>query len=140
MPNKARAPAHTMTHKDFPSNFRRIRLELARESGHPHGSAREGYILVAPLDATSHLDVDVWRQYPDLCRVVRFRSEADDDIGHLVRRRGGKWAFHYDLRGDISDESGHRLENDRFVSGEYVAVEEDSGMRTFQVASVERVS
>jgi hypothetical protein len=130
MPNKAHAPAHATTHKDFPSNFRRIRLELARES----------YVLVAPLDATSHLDVEAWRQYPDLCRVVRFRSEADDDIGHLVRRRGGKWAFHYDLRGDISDESGHRLENDRFVTGEYVAVEEDSGMRTFQVASVERVS
>ncbi|MGP0059617.1 MAG: hypothetical protein ACLPID_10065 [Beijerinckiaceae bacterium] len=139
MPSKARAPAHAMTHKDFPSNFRRIRLELARESGRPRGSAHEGYVLVAPLDATSHLDVEAWRRYPDPCRVVRFRSEAEDVIGHLVRRRGGKWAFHFDLLGEIDDESGHRLENDRFVTGKYVAIEDDSGMHTFQVASVEHV-
>lgn len=137
--NKARAPAHAPVHQDFPANFRRIRLELARESSHPHGSARDGYILVAPLDAKSHLDVETWRRHQDLCRVVRFRDTEDDDIGHLVRRRGGNWALHYDLRGEIDDESGHRLDKDRFVSGEYVAIEDDSGMRTFQVVSVEHV-
>jgi hypothetical protein len=36
----------------LPANFRRIRLELAREKGHPQGSALIGYTFVAPLELT----------------------------------------------------------------------------------------
>ncbi len=129
----------TMTQKDFPQSFRRIRLELAREKGHPVGSSSSGYVLVAPLDADGRLDSAVWRQHRDLCRVIRFRPEEPDDIGHLIRRPNGSWAFHYDVEGGIDDESGHRLENDRFLTGEYVAIEEEHGAHTFQVASVEHI-
>jgi hypothetical protein len=134
-----KANAGSLTEKDFPASFRRIRLELAREKDHPMGSAGSGYILVAPLDAHAHLDAAVWRKHRALCRVVRFRPEEVDDIGHLIRRPNGSWAFHYDVEGAIDDETGHRLENDRFVTGEYVAIEEDSGLHTFQVASVEPI-
>lgn len=127
------------TPKDFPPSFRRIRLELAREKDHPIGSASSGYIVVAPLDGTAHLDSAAWRANRKLCRVVRFRPEEADDVGHLIRRPGGSWAFHYDIEGTVDDEAGHRLENDRFVTGEYIAIEEEHGPRTFQVASVEPI-
>jgi hypothetical protein len=133
---QAQAP-HTQ--RDFPANFRRIRLELAREKGHPVGSSASGYVLVAPLDANSRLDAAGWREHRDLCRVIRFRPEEPDDIGHLIRRPGGSWAFHYDVSGVIDDEAGHRLDRDRFVAGEYVAIEEDHGPHTFQVAFVEHI-
>lgn len=129
------------THKaqDFPANFRRIRLELAREKGHPVGSSASGYVLVAPLDAKAHLDPVGWRENRDLCRVIRFRPEEPDDIGHLIRRPGGSWAFHYDVEGAIDDETGHKLDRDQFVTGQYVAIDEEHGIHTFQVASVEHI-
>jgi hypothetical protein len=127
------------TQQDFPPSFRRIRLELAREKGHPIGSSASGYVLIAPLDTKAHLDADAWRDHRELCRVVRFRPEEPDDIGHLIRRPGGSWAFHYDLAGAIDDESGHRLGQDRFVSGEYVSINEEHGAHTFRVASVEHI-
>ena len=34
----------------LPSCFRKIRLELAREPGHPDGEWNVAYVLVAPLD------------------------------------------------------------------------------------------
>lgn len=141
MIQKSHDEAHlaTLTQEDFPPNFRRIRLELAREKNHPVGSASSGYIVVAPLDGTAHLDSAAWRTNRALCRVIRFRPEEADDVGHLIRRPGGNWAFHYDIEGTIDDEAGHRLENDRFVIGEYIAIEEEHGPRTFQVAAVEHI-
>ncbi|HEY1736439.1 MAG TPA: hypothetical protein VGG12_07330 [Methylovirgula sp.] len=137
---KAQSQAQVLhTQRDFPPSFRRIRLELAREKGHPVGSSGSGYVLVAPLDPKAHLDASMWREHRDLCRVIRFRPEEPDDIGHLIRRPGGSWAFHYDVEGAIDDEAGHRLENDRFVTGDYIAILEEHGSHTFQVASVEHI-
>jgi hypothetical protein len=48
----------------LPPSFRRIRLELAREKGHPQGSARIGYTFVAPLDANGKIDADLWHRTP----------------------------------------------------------------------------
>lgn len=123
----------------LPRNFRQIRLELAREPGHPEGSAAHGYAIIAPLDAEKKIDVKLWRIYRDSCRVVRFRPNEEDDLGHLVHRPGGSWAFHYDIRGDEDDEAGYHFENERFEIGEYVSIREDDRMRTFRVISVEHV-
>jgi hypothetical protein len=69
-------------------------VELAREKGHPDGSALIGYTLIAPLDANGRIDLDVWQKHHDFCRVVRFRPDEPDDIGHLVRKPpGGAWAI-----------------------------------------------
>jgi hypothetical protein len=121
----------------LPANFRRIRLELAREKGHPQGSALIGYTFVAPLDANGRIDPDLWHQYHDFCRVVRFRPDEPDDVGHLVRKPGGAFAFRYDIRGEQEEEAGYHFSSDRFMLGDYVSVREEDGLHTFQVASVE---
>lgn len=132
----ARRPSTSIT--TLPRAFRRIRLELAREPGHPRGDRRVGYIFVAPLDDEGRIDSALWKAHRDHCRVVRIRPD-DQDVGHLVQRRNGEWAFHYDLDGDEPDEAGYRFGHERFILGEYVSVRENDGMHTFQVSSVEHV-
>ena len=75
----------------LPSEFRRIRLELAREPGHPEGSRATGYELVAPLNEGERLSPKQWRKHKDACRVHRFREGEDDLTGRLARRPGGSW-------------------------------------------------
>lgn len=116
--------------------LRRIRLELAREPGHPAGSRRHGYVFVAPLDHDGRIDAQIWKRHKDDCRVVRFRPK-DEDVGHLIHGPGGGWSFHYDIRGDAPDESGFRFGDERFVLGEYVSIKEGDAMHTFRVSSVE---
>jgi hypothetical protein len=120
----------------LPRSFREIRLELAREPGHPTGSAVDGYTIIAPLDAENRIDAKLWQAHRAACRVVRFRHREDDDVGHLVHRPGGSWAFSYDIKGDEEDEDGFNFENERFELGEYVSIHEDDGPHTFRVTSV----
>lgn len=120
----------------LPHAFRRIRLELAREPGHPEGSHRFGYEFVAPLGDEGRIDPKLWKAHRDECRVVRFRPD-DRDVGHLVHRPGGSWAFHYDVDGDEEDEPGYRFGDERFVVGEYVSIREGDKTHTLQVTSVE---
>jgi hypothetical protein len=116
----------------------KIRIEMARNSEFPEGSALHGYEFVAPLDQTGHIDVDAWHKHRAQCRVKRFWKDKTDEIGHLVRKPGGSWAFHYDIHGDINDdEAGYRFGDHPFVTGEYVSIREhDEDMNTFRVVSV----
>ncbi|WP_036256773.1 hypothetical protein [Methylocapsa acidiphila] len=133
------APARPPTErKDYPHNFRRIRLELAREKGHPGGNARDGYILVIPLDKEARIDVETWRAHRDLCRVVRFREGEVDEIGRLQHKHG-RWSFHYANPPQAEDENALHLESDQFAIGTYVAIREDGAAHTFQVASVDYI-
>ena len=134
------APTHPEPeHKPLPHNFRRIRLELAREKGHPEGSARDGYILVLPLDAQARIDVEAWKEHRNLCRIVQFREGAEDEIGSLQRKQGGGWTFHYYSPLNAEDEKVLHLESDQFIIGAYVAIREDDRPHTFRVASVDYV-
>jgi hypothetical protein len=64
--------------------------------------------------------------------VVRFRPGEADDIGHLIRKRGGIWAFHYDIDSDEEDdEAGYRFGDHAFKLGEYVSIREDEDLRTW---------
>jgi hypothetical protein len=127
----------------LPRAFRKIRLELAREKGHPAGSSGYGYTLVAPLNAERRIDTELWKSHRDACRVVRFRPTGDDEVGHLVHRpggsQGGTWAFRYDIRGNDSDEAGYHFQDERFEIGEYVSIREASAMHTYRVVSVEPI-
>ncbi|MFG1463157.1 hypothetical protein V5F77_09650 [Xanthobacter sp. DSM 24535] len=123
----------------LPHTFREIRLELAREKDHPEGSRNFGYSFVAPLDENGRINPDLWHTHRDACRVVRFRPGEADDVGHLVRRPGGSWAFRYDVSGDEDDESGYRFGDEAFAPGEYVSIREDEEMHTYRVVSVEHV-
>ena len=118
----------------------KIRLELARDHDHPAGSAAVGYEFVAPLDKDGKIDPDEWHKRRANCRVRRFRPQEADDIGHLIRKPGGSWAFHYDIETDEEDdEAGYRFGDHAFMIGEYVSIREDEGLRTYRVVSVQAV-
>ena len=118
----------------------RIRLEVARDRDFPEGSRHHGYEFVAPIDATFHIDPAAWKDYKDRCRVHRFWG-AENAAGHLVRKPGGAWAFHYDVLGDEDDdETGYRFGDHTFRLGDYVTIKEhDDTLRTFRVVAVDDV-
>lgn len=123
---------------NLPANFRRIRLELAREPGRPEGDARIGYTVLAPLDKDGRIDVETARDHREDCRVIRFHTGRDPDEGYLRRRPGGSWAFHYDFEdGAEDDDPAYRLGEHRFALGEYVTIQEDEGAHTYRVARVD---
>ncbi len=115
--------------------LKQIRMDLARDTDFPQGSRRHGYILVAPLDNMDRIEPEQWKAHQDRCRVTRFWGDAEHEIGHLVRKPGGKWAFHYDIHGDPDDDAtGYRFGDERFRPGEYVSIMEHDGQtRTFRV-------
>jgi hypothetical protein len=126
----------------LPHEFKRIRLNLARSKEFPGGSSRHGYEFVAPLDATGHIDPELWRRHREHCGVRRFWQGEADQVGRLVHKPGGKehsrWVFDYDDAAEEDDEAGYRFAAHPFVPGEYVSIrDEDGDMHTFQVVSVE---
>ncbi len=118
--------------------MKRVRLELARDHDHPLGSRLTGYDFIAPIDDQGHINPDSWRRNRDKCRVKRFSEGEADEVGHIIRRPGGSWAFHYDIHGTRdADEGGYRFDTHVFKPGEYVSIREQDGeMRTFKVMSV----
>ncbi len=122
------------------SELKRIRLNLARTKEHPNGSNRHGYEFVAPLTQDGEIDPVNWKAERDKCRVRRFWGDEQHDIGHLVHRPGGSWAFRYDIDGDEDDEAGYRFAAHPFRPGEYVSIRDDDGeMHTFQVVTVQPI-
>lgn len=122
----------------LPSQFRQIRIELAREPGHPEGEPAVAYIIVAPLDPEDRIDPKLWRAHRDACRIARLHPDQEDSRGHLVHRQSGGWAFHYDTE-TRPDDVGFRFGDERFIAGEYVSINEDGKMHTYRVASVSRL-
>ncbi len=123
----------------LPAQFRQVRMELARESGRPEGDAGVAYVMIAPLDADSRIDPELWRQHRRACRIARFHRNSEDCLGHLVHLPAGGWAFHYDIGTDMPDELGFQFANERFAVGDCVSVNENGKMHTFRVALVSRL-
>jgi hypothetical protein len=119
--------------------MQKVRLELARDKTYPTGSRAHGYEFTAPLDGQGQLIAEDWHDHRDRCRVRRFWAGEADEIGHLVRKPGGAWAFHYDIHGDEDDdETGYRFQTHKFVPGEYVSIKEhDDEVRTFRVITAQ---
>jgi hypothetical protein len=116
---------------------RTIRLELARNPDFPEGSNTRGYVFKAPLAEDGTLDHNAWGAVRQSCTVRRFWEGEDDEIGHLVHRRGNRWLFHYDGMDDDEDEPIFKFDRHHFVEGEYVSItEHDEVQRTFRVVSV----
>ncbi len=118
--------------------MKRVRLELARDHDHPVGSRLHGYDFIAPIDENGHISPDDWKRNRERCRVKRFCEGEADEIGHIIRKPGGSWAFHYDIHGSgDADEGGYRFNQHAFKPGEYVSIREHDGeLRTFKVMSV----
>jgi hypothetical protein len=123
--------------KDLTPKFRHVRLLLAREKDHPGGEREEGYDVLAPLTSDGRIDAEEWKSHRASCRVRRFRTGDEDLIGRLRRKPGGQWYFDY-AEGDRDDEIGFHFGDERFVTGEYVSIERNGAMHTYQVARVER--
>ena len=123
--------------QDLTSNFRAVRLLLAREKDHPAGERHAGYDLLVPLDADGRLDARTWKRRQTDCRVRRFHETEADLVGRLRRKPGGQWYFDY-VEGERDDEIGFRLGDERFVTGEYVSIGSKGAMHTYQVARVEQ--
>ncbi len=134
-------PAITTTAQAL-TMLRHIRLELARDHDFPEGSSDRGYELVAPLDEEGRLDASAWKLIRDRCRVRRFWAQEASEVGHIVHKPGGVWAFHYDIHGDAGqDEKGWHLNTHKFEPGEYVSIREHDGvLRTFRVRAVGELS
>lgn len=126
--------------EELPAQFRSIRLQRAREPGHPEGDRDIGYVIVAPLTRDGRLDPELARAYSENCTVARFRPNADAVHGRLRRRPGGSWAFHYDFSDNTEDDdAGYRLGDHRFAPGEYVTIMEDDAPHTYRVIAVETI-
>jgi len=117
--------------------LKRIRLELARDHDFPEGSRERGYEFAAPLDDEGHLSPDEWKLTRERCRVKRFWHGEKNELGHLIRKPGGSWAFDYDPAKSSDDETGYKLSSHKFAPGEYVSFKEHDGVtRTFRVTAV----
>ena len=113
-----------------------IRLELAREPGHPHGDARTGYDIVAFLGADGRLDLKACRDQADQCRVRRFKDDATLAIGRLRHTTGDRWILDFDVI-DGEDATGFHFGDERFVPGEYVSIiGRDGAVHTYGVERV----
>ena len=80
--------------------------------------AWSGYEFAAPLDERGHLLADDRRTMRERCRVKRFWPGPKDELGHLVHRRGGSWAFDYDIKRTDDDE----FDRHHFIPGEYISI------------------
>jgi hypothetical protein len=121
------------------TQFHHIRLELAREPGHPVGAPDEGYDIVVPLDAEGRLDGDALKTEPSRGHVRRFSGNETVGAGQLRHGPGGRWVLDMD-QGEADDAVGFRFADERFVAGEYVSLSLPSGeQHTYVVARVVEV-
>lgn len=117
--------------------FQHIRLELAREPGHPAGDPGRGYDIVAALDGEGRLDAAVCRSAAEHCRVRAFENDHTVATGRLAHGPGGRWSLHFEA-GPAEDATGHHFRDERFVPVEYVSLTlPDGEQHTYMVASVQ---
>jgi hypothetical protein len=103
-----------------------IVLRLARNPGYPNGDDSQGYVLVAPLDASDQLDAAAWRENRETCTVIRFKPGEDRDADGLLTHNGSHWFFHYDEVEEGEDEPVFRLGEHRLAIGDYVTIHESN--------------
>jgi hypothetical protein len=116
-------------------SLHQIVLKLARNPGFPAGDQTQGYVLVAPLDSQSRLDLGDWRKNREVCTVIRFKPGEDRDADGVLAHNGAHWFFHYDEIGEGDDEPVFRLGDHRLAVGEYVTIHESDGKSlTYRVA------
>lgn len=119
--------------------LKRIVLRLARNPEFPKGDDRQGYVVVAPLDAQGKIDVDLWREHREKCTVDRFHPDPDERADGVLTHRGHQWRFHYDEDDEGPDEGGYRLEDHEFRPGAYVTIaSHGKDAMTYIVTEVER--
>ena len=109
------------------SDWNIVRLELARTSEFPEGSASRAYMLRVPLDAAGLIDDAELGRHPNMATVRRFWPSEPDETGYLIRSGRG-WSFSYAI-GEEDDEKLYHLETHPLLVGEYVTLTEPDGTR-----------
>lgn len=116
-------------------NWKTVRLELARSSDFPKGSASRAYLLRLPLDDRGAIDAPAVLSDPGHATVRRFWPNERDRSGRIVPTSDG-WAVSYDP-GDSDDEGLYRLETGVLsLGGEVRVTEPDGRLLPFRVASL----
>jgi len=107
----------------------RITLRLGRnpEVGHPEGDDRQGYVVVAPLNAAGMLDASEWSEKWRECTVRHFSPDLEEAQEGRLRHKGERWFFDYDPEDDSDDEPVYRLGDHRLRHGDYVTIHEADG-------------
>lgn len=107
------------------SEWKLLRLELARTPEFPRGSASRAYMLRLPLDDDGGIDEVALASRPALATVRRFWPNEPDRQGRLERTSCG-WAFSEGL-GPQNCESICHLECDCLTVGACVTLVEPDG-------------
>ena len=114
--------------------MRTVRLELARCHDFPEGSKKHGYELHVPLTWGGRLDHKAIPEDRDEVTFHRF-WDGENEWGRIRHGHRG-WALSFG-RGQDEEEMIFKGDQHRFVTGEYVSIEERDGQtRTFRVVSV----
>jgi hypothetical protein len=123
----------TPADSEIPDHFQVVHLDLAREPGHPYGSADDRYTLLLPLGPDGRILEAEARRHPGYCRVSRL-DPAGAVVRGLMRPGPGR-----DWRLDFgeAEEAGFRFAEQRFSPGEYVAVLRDGDPHTYRVISLQ---
>ena len=120
-------------------NWKSIRLELARTSEFPEGSASRAYLMRLPLDEGGLIDERELSNWPAMATVHRFWPNEPDRSGYVVRTPTG-WAMSYEP-GEDDDEPIFHLESHPIRLGEYLTLTEPDGSRLpFRVSSLTQIN
>jgi hypothetical protein len=114
--------------------WKTIRLELARTSRYPEGSAAHAYVLRLPVDDNGMVETKPLREAVEHPTVRRFWPNEPDQTG-VVIKQGRKWSFSY-RPGAEDDEAIFHLEDHSIKLGEYLTITEINGEKLpFKVVS-----
>lgn len=112
--------------------FAVVHMNLAREPGHPEGSAADSYVAVLPLTGEGRLDPAAWRAQPDTCRVQHTDEAGLAKAGRLRHDRQG-WAFTFE---GAEPDRAFRFGDQAFRAGEYVSIHRDGADHTYRIISL----
>jgi len=114
------------------TNWKNIRLELARTKEFPRGSVSRGYLIRLPLNDSDGVDRSDFDLSPHLATVRRYWSTEPDEAG-LVIRVGDGWALRCNGKPDrLLEVNGRPIR-----LGQQVAVIDPGGATLpFRIASI----
>jgi hypothetical protein len=124
--------------QDIHSDWKIIRLELARTPEFPEGSPSHAILLRLPLNGDALIDGSEVARNPAMATVIRSWPDQPDQHGYVIRS-GTKWAFSYAI-GEEDDENLFHLEEHPLREGEYLTLTEPDGERLpFRVARISAI-
>jgi hypothetical protein len=114
------------------TNWKSIRLELARTKEFPRGSVSRGYLLRLPLNDSDVIDPASFELSPHSATVRRYWSTEPDEAGMVIRLTDG-WALRCDGKPDRLLEIDSRPIR---LGQQLAVVDPDGATLPFKIASI----